>query len=257
MPVKTPVVVIGLGEIGGVFARGLLRAGYPIYPVTRDVEMEALARELPQPAAVLVAVGEGDLHGVLETVPEAWRPGLALLQNELLPQDWKRHGLEQPTVISVWFEKKKGQDVKEIMPSPAFGPAAAMLCEALGAVGLRCHTLSDAQALLQELVLKNLYILTTNIAGLEVGGAVGELWLRHEALTRAVAEEVLQIQEWQTGTHFDREALIAAMLDAFRADPEHKCMGRSAPARLQRALGVANEAGLDAPTLRRIAAATF
>ncbi len=51
---KSPVIIIGIGEMGGVFARGFV----------------------------------------------------------------------QPTVISVWFEKKKGRDVKVLIPSPAYGPAA-------------------------------------------------------------------------------------------------------------------------------------
>jgi len=33
--------------------------------------------------------------------------------------------------------------------------------------------------LLYELVRKNLYILTINIAGLKTGGTVGELWGKH------------------------------------------------------------------------------
>ena len=42
------------------------------------------------------------------------------------------------------------------------------------------------------------------------------------------------------------------MLEAFAGDPEHRCMGRSAPARLARALKQADEAGLPVPTLRAI-----
>ena len=54
---KQPVVLIGVGEMGGVFARGLLRLGHPVYPVTRDTDISALASQLPEPAMVLVAVG--------------------------------------------------------------------------------------------------------------------------------------------------------------------------------------------------------
>jgi len=43
------------------------------------------------------------------------------------------------------------------------------------------------------------------------------------------------------------------MLQAFDGDPDHGCMGRSAPARLARALQQANEAGLAVPKLRQIA----
>jgi hypothetical protein len=42
------------------------------------------------------------------------------------------------------------------------------------------------------------------------------------------------------------------MLQAFDGDPEHKCMGRSAPARLQRALELADDASLAVPHLRKI-----
>jgi len=43
---KEPVVVIGMGEMGSVFARGLLRLGHPVYPVGRDDNMKKLARAL-------------------------------------------------------------------------------------------------------------------------------------------------------------------------------------------------------------------
>jgi len=34
-----PVIIIGVGEIGGVLAKGFLRAGHPVYPVTRDMNL--------------------------------------------------------------------------------------------------------------------------------------------------------------------------------------------------------------------------
>ncbi|MDX1697977.1 MAG: hypothetical protein R3308_06785, partial [Thiohalobacterales bacterium] len=80
-------------------ARGLLRAGYPVYPVTRDQDMAAVAQLLPAPELVLVAVAENTLHSVLEHLPNAWHGRIALLQNELLPDDWQRYGLSSPTVI--------------------------------------------------------------------------------------------------------------------------------------------------------------
>jgi hypothetical protein len=50
----------------------------------------------------------------------------------------------------------------------------------------------------------------------------------------------------------DRDQLIKGMLVAFDGDPEHNCMGRSAPARLERALRIADEAGLAVMKLREI-----
>ncbi len=250
---KRAVVLVGVGEMGSVFARGFLRAGYPVYPVTRTTDIADVAASISDPSLVLIAVAEADLHDVLEQLPDAWNTRAGLLQNELLPRDWQRHGLSDPTVISVWFEKKPGQEPKVIMASPAFGPRAETLCEALSSIGIACRVLGDADALLHELVLKNVFILTTNIAGLKTGGTVGELWLRHEDLARAVADEVIEIQESLCGRSFDREKLIQGMLAAFRGDPEHQCMGRSAPARLRRALAQADEAELAVPTMRKIA----
>lgn len=199
---------------------------------------------------MLVAVAENDLHPVLEKIPAQWRDRLVLLQNELLPRDWQQHQLDNPTVISVWFEKKKGQDAKVIIPSPVFGPHANQISEALASIDISTKILTDAGSLEFELVLKNVYILTTNIAGLATSGTVGELWQSHEDVARAVANDVMDLQESLTGNKHDREGLIKGMVNAFNGDLEHKCMGRSAPARLERALKLAGEAGLAVEKLR-------
>ena len=252
--IKPAVVLIGVGEMGGVFARGLLRAGYPVYPAGRDTDLADLAVAVPDPELVLVAVGERDLHSVLERLPSRWREPLALLQNELLPNDWQSHGLEQPTVTSVWFEKKPGREAKVIQPTPVFGPRSAVLEQALTAIGIPVKLLPSAARLLHELVLKNLYILTTNIAGLKVGGTVGELWSEHRSQVCAIADEVLDIQQASIGQPLDRPSLIDAMVLAFKGDLDHGCLGRSAPARLARALRHADEHRLELSTLRAIGA---
>ena len=251
---KKPVVIIGLGEIGGVFARGLLRSGYTVVPVNRSDDINQIAEANPDPEAVLLTVAENDLHPALESMPTAWRDRLCLVQNELLPRDWAQHDIEIPTVISVWFEKKPGMDAKPVVASPVYGPHAGLLCEALDALAIPVDKLSSADELLFELVRKNLYILTTNIAGLVAGGNVSELWQNHRTLAIEVAEDVLKLQASLTGTELVNKDLIAAMLVAFDGDPEHGCTGRSAPARLQRALRIADEADLDVPTLHRIQA---
>lgn len=249
---KPSVVIIGIGEMASVFARGFLRAGHPVYPVTREVNMHEVADEIPKPALVLVAVAEGDLDHVLDGIPAVWRSRIALLQNELLPRDWQRHHLTRPTIISVWFEKKKGQDAKVIIPSPIYGPAARLMHEALTSIGIAAVVLENEQQLLYELVRKNVYILTANIAGLMTNGTVSELWQQHETLARAVANEVIAIQQYLTGVELPREPLIEGMLAAFNGDPDHQCKGRSAPQRLQRALQLAAQAQLETPQLQDI-----
>ncbi|MDP3125825.1 MAG: hypothetical protein Q8M84_09360, partial [Thiobacillus sp.] len=85
------VVVIGLGQLGRVFSGGLLRVGCSVVPVNRGDDMFTVAHAHPDPALVLVAVAESDLHMVLAAMPGAWRPRVALIQNELLPRDWEKY----------------------------------------------------------------------------------------------------------------------------------------------------------------------
>jgi hypothetical protein len=253
------VVIIGLGQLGRVFAGGLLRVGCTVVPVNRGDEMTVLAQRHPAPELVLVAVAENDLHSVLAALPDPWKTRVALIQNELLPRDWQAHGYANPTVISVWFEKKKGIDAKPLIASPAAGPGAALLCRALTAIELPCREVALGDELLFELVRKNVYILTTNIAGLKTGGTlkdtstVAQLWAQHETFARQVANEVMDIQDELTGIRHDRDALIAGMREAFEGDPAHGCAGRSAPARLARAIRHADEFRLAVPTLRTLA----
>ncbi|NDP47142.1 MAG: hypothetical protein GZ085_01885 [Sulfuriferula multivorans] len=246
-------IIIGLGQLGRVFAGGLLRIGCTVIPVNRCDDMAALAQRHATPELVLVAVAENDLHTVLADLPENWKSRVALIQNELLSRDWLVHGIIEPSVISVWFEKKKGMDAKPLIASPAAGPGAALLCRALTSVDLPCREVALGDELLFELVRKNVYILTTNIAGLKTGGTVAELWALHETFARQVAHEVMDIQDALTGTQLDRDALIAGMLEAFSGDPAHGCTGRSAPARLTRALKHADEFQLAVPILRTLA----
>lgn len=245
------VVVVGLGEMGSVFARGFLRLGYSVHPVTRNMEMKTVAQSLESPELVLIAVGEADLAKQLVRIPPTWKDRLILLQNELLPGDWKKYDLDS-TVISIWFEKKKGQDSKVIIPSPVYGKHAQLVADALASIGITTTVLEDEKTLLRELVLKNIYILTTNIAGLEVGGNVGELWDKHSDIAQAVVADVIRLQEVLTGEIFDHQLLIDGMVKAIDGDREHRCMGRSASVRLQRALALASSNNLKLEMLDRI-----
>lgn len=247
------VVVIGLGQLGRVFAGGYLRCGRTVVPANRGDHLGVIADAHPYPEQVLVAVGESDLAGVLGTLPMVWRDRIALIQNELLPDAWTAHGLVDPTVMSVWFEKKPGRDPRPLIASPVAGTGAGLLIDALASIDLPAREVAPGDALLFELVVKNVYILTTNLAGLKTGGTVAQLWANHRDFARAVAQDVMDLQAALTGVRFEPDALIAGMLAAFDGDPEHQCMGRSAPARLQRALAHADRLHLAVPTLRALA----
>ncbi len=248
-------VMIGLGQLGRVFAGGLLKTGHMVVPVNRGDDPKAVATRVPEPDLVMISVGENDLHPLLSSLPEAWRDNVGLLQNELLPREWEAHGIDNPTVISVWFEKKTGMDAKALLPSPIHGPQAERLESALAAIGLPARIVLEADDFLWELVRKNLYILTTNIAGLESSGDVGSLWRERRGLLDGVATDVLDVQEWLCDKRFDRDRLMAGLAEAINADLCHPCAGRTASARLTRAVHHADAAGLTVPTLRRIAQA--
>lgn len=247
------MITIGQGEISGVFNRGFLKQGYPVYPVLRGDPLASMAQQLPEPELVLIAVGEGDIHNVIADIPPSWCDRTVLIQNELLPRDWERSTLNNPTVISVWFEKKAGQDYKVIVPSPIFGPQAELLKKTLATLNIPSWVVTNEEELLFELVGKNLYILTTNITGLILpeGATVGEL-LHQPELLDAVSSEILEIQYALIGKRLDKQALIDSIRAAFDGDLAHKCMGRSAPSRLERTLAIAQQENIITPMLQKI-----
>ena len=250
---KKPIVVLGIGELGSVFARAFLKNNYPVYPITKETDINELAHNI-DPELILICTGEADLQNALKDIPDKWKNRVAMMQNELLPRDWEDHGFINPTVISVWFEKKKGMDYKVLISSPVFGKKSHILAESLALIDIPAHVLNSEDALLFELVLKNLYILTTNIAGMaiEPGANVDSLRRNHLQLMRDVSSDVLILQSTLTGRVFDQTDLEQGMIKAFEGDLKHGCMGRSAPARLERALQLARELDLTMPTLEKI-----
>jgi len=250
---KKPIVVLGIGELGSVFARAFLKNNHPVYPITRATDVDELKTSI-DPELVLVCTAEGDLQSALSSIPDEWKDRVAMMQNELLPRDWESHNFIDPTVISVWFEKKKGMDSKVLISSPTYGSKAKILTESLALIDIPAHVVADDDALLFELVLKNLYILTTNIAGIaiEAGANVDDLRNNHLELMREVSKDVLTLQGQLTGQDFNESQLEKGMIKAFEGDLEHGCMGRSAPARLNRALELADEFDVKVPTLQKI-----
>lgn len=249
-----PIVIIGIGELGGVFAKAFLHAGYPVYPVIREMDINAVAKDMPKPQLALVAVTEKDYPSVMPTIPGPWRNCIGLLQNELLPRDWQSYHIDDPTVISVWFEKKKGMDTNELIPSRVYGPQAELMANSLHGVDIACEVLATEDDLLYELVRKNVFVFTINIAGLVLaeGATTETLWARHNELALAIADEIIDVQQWLTGASFDRKRLIDGLVEGINGDLRHKCKGRSAQGRLARVIAVAEEAGLEIPRITEI-----
>lgn len=245
------VGIVGVGQLGGTFGQGLLRLGRPVLPIRRGEPLDALAAHDPE--LVLIAVGESDLGPALASIPTSLRGRVALLQNELLPPDWEAHGVVDPTVAVVWFEKKRGRAAHVVRTTRIGGPQAELLVRALDAVDLPARAI-EARDLAFELVRKNVYIVVSNLAGLAVGGTTGELGGAHRELACALADDVIAIEEARLGVVLPRESLVECMLLDFAKDPAHGTMGRSAPERLARALARADRAKLEVPAIRALTA---
>ena len=249
---KQPIIIIGIGQLAGVLARAFLRNGHPVYPITRDMNIAEEARNHPDPLMVVVAVAEKDYPQTMEEIPDQWRNHLVLIQNELLPRDWESYGVDDPTVISVWFEKKKGMDYNPVLPSPIYGPMADLIAESLEQIEIPCRVLPSKDDLVFELVLKNVFVFTINIAGLVLpeGTTTSMLWEKDQTLALAVADNVIDLQEIIVGKTFSRDRLKEGLLAGFKGDPHHKCKGRSAHGRLLRSIKLADEEGIEIKAIR-------
>jgi ketopantoate reductase len=248
---ERPVGIVGLGQLGGIFGQGLLALGHPVLPILRGDTAASLVAHDPE--LVLVAVAEKDLDAVLASLPDALRDRVALLQNELLPPDWRAHRIEHPTVAIVWFEKKRGRGAHVVRTTRVAGPYAELLVRALEAVDMPARRVHDDDVAF-ELVRKNLYIVGANLAGLAAPGTTGDLCQQHRELATAILDDVLAIESARLGVELPRESLLECVFLDFARDPEHAATGRSAPARLARAIARADHHGLAVPTIRALAA---
>jgi len=178
------------------------------------------------------------------------------MENTVLRLSNLGYDITNPSIISVWFEKKKGSEVNVLIPSRVHGPKAGLIAESLEDIEIPCKILSSEDELRFELVLKNVFVLTINIAGmvLEEGTTTETLWTRHNEFARSIAEELIDLQEWLTKAAFQRKKLIDGLAEGVYGDPQHKCRGRSAQGRLTRVLDIADKAGLKIPRIRELQA---
>lgn len=251
--VKAPVLIRGLGQLGSLFAAQFVRLGHPVVPLLRSTSWEEALPLTAEPALVLIAVGEDDLAPSLAEIPERYRNRVGLLQNELRPRDWTAHGLTEPSVCVVWFERKAYQTPHIVRESVVFGPQAALLESALCLNKLSVRS-APSDELHHELCLKNLYILGLNLTGLLHADSAGELWNKRRPLFQSVLEELLQVELalFPTEPALDPARLLRELEAAIQADPEHGSLGRSAPHRLRRTLAHADQMGLPVPILRSL-----
>jgi hypothetical protein len=246
-------LVVGMGELGRVFALGMLQLGVTVVPILRTTPNRVLTTHQDAASICLVCVGEAELPAVLDSTARTYADRLVLVQNDLHPSDWERRGLPLPTVAVVWFEKKPGREPHVLSSTILFGPHAELVVSALQVQGIEAHAEPELSRLNFELALKNLYVLTTNSVGLAVPGDVGTLWHSHRALVDRVFEEVLLLESALMEQSLPHQALRLEFERIVLADPRHAAAGRVARERLLGACAASRRMGAATPALDEIA----
>ncbi|MET0343265.1 MAG: hypothetical protein ABW252_19810 [Polyangiales bacterium] len=246
------LVIWGVGELGRLYGGAALRAGVRVTPITRESDparvLAGLARDVP----ILVAVGESSLDEVLAALPQERATAPILLQNDLFPSRWTAHRLE-PTVIVAWLLKKRGTELTVARSSPVFGRHAALVLALHEALGAPAHELPSASALNQALIEKYAFILGINALGLTRDRTLSG-WMQEDPLrVRALTTEAATLGAALCGSEVERAAADRAIEEAWRALGTMSARGRTAGARVRRALTQAHDLGLRLPELERAA----
>ena len=246
-------LLIGPGQLGRAIGGGLLACG-----VSLDVALRSTRVSDWSPYDfILVAVGEKDLESALSSIPPEVRDRLVLLQNDLVPASWRARDVTHPTVLVVWFEKKKGKPSQVVRTSDLAGPHSALFARAFEAIDMPARVITEAECV-RALVVKNLYILASNAMGLRLGGGTtGSLVAEHREETARLLGELCALERTRLTAEenalLEDEALVLETFAAFASDPNHGLMGRTAKERVERALERAREAGVSVPRLSGMA----
>lgn len=245
-------VVYGLGELGRFYAGGALRAGYRVTPIRRGDDPAQVVASLPAGTPIVVAVGEADLAQAMAALPRPRLRDTVLLQNELFPADWQQLGVEQPTIAVPWLLCKRGMPLVVARPTPLFGPHAECMAAVHEALQVAHDVLPGARELAAAVVAKYAFILTINSLGLLDNCSVGQ-WIERDASRVAeVTREAVAVGQAVLGEELDAASVSAEVEAGFRGFPNLPSRGRTAPARLARALQLASAQDVAVPALSAI-----
>lgn len=245
------MILIGVGELGALYGAAALRAGLRVTPVLRSTIIEDVWKGTPARTPILIAVGEADLEPVLQSLPAARKRDAILLQNELFPSRWKRHGVE-PTVMIPWLLRKRGQPELVARPTPVYGQYTALAADLHRALGLDIQPLHSEAELAQALVDKYTFILTVNALGLLGDVNLGEWAAREPARIVALAREAAALGQALCEHPIDVETSVRATQQGLQAMAPMRARGRSASERVRRAVAQAEAFGLEIPELRGV-----
>lgn len=243
--------IVGMGQLGRTLGEGLLLNGITVTPILRS----SLVNTALNPECVVVATGEDDLKAALAKIPQNWKEhSVVLLQNELLPPQWRENGVTRPTIFVVWFERKPHKPITVLLPSRVYGPRQDVIISAMDRLGIACERARDERDIFTELLIKNSYIWATNIASLEVGKmTTGQLYEEHLPLVETLVKESVALQSRIMGESFDEQDIFSRVIQALLADTSHNAGGRSAKRRLERFLAQADQFDVPVPKAQAIA----
>lgn len=245
------LVVMGTGQMGRWFGEAALRAGRRIVPVRRgDVARDRIERTGPG-TPIVVSVPEGALADTIARIPVARVADAVLVQNGMFASDLAALGLDDATVLAVWTLRKAGQPYIVAQRTGAYGPHAAAIAEILGAHDVDVAVLASKAERDRELVAKYGFILAVNALGFAQNRTVGA-WLEADpdVTWRALDDGLAIAATYADGVDpADAVEVARAGLRGFAA---MQAAGRSAPARVERAIARADAHGLDVPTVRAL-----
>jgi hypothetical protein len=248
------LVVWGPGELGRWFGGAALRLGMRVTPITRGMNAREAMAGLDHETPILVAVGEDDLEAVLASVPDVRKGSLLLLQNELFAPTWQRHHV-RPTVLVPWLLKKRGQPELVGRATRVHGVHADLVAALHRVLGVPCVTLEEASSVHQALVEKYAFILTINARGLVHEVTLGALFELEPTRIKMLSAEATRLGAALSQASIDESASVSATIEGMRALATISARGRTAAARVKRALGHAQALGIAMPELGALAAA--
>lgn len=245
--------IIGVGQLGQLYAAGALRLGMRVTPLLRGQDRAAFYEALPPGTPLLLSLPEDALASEVQAVPSTRRDDVILVQNELFPHQWRALGLPHPTVATVWLSRKKHRPIEVARTSLAHGPFAQLFVDIHEALELPARVAVDDDELLQDIVAKYAFILTINALGLVENLTLGEWLARDPEGVRVLIAEAVRLGAWHAGQEMAAESISPAVLEAMQALAGYPARGRTARERLLRAARDLAHARVEAPRLLAIA----
>jgi hypothetical protein len=247
------MIVLGVGELGRLFAGAALAEGLHVTPITRGVTPAHVLAGRPPHVPILVAVGEDALERALDSLPAARRDDAVLVQNELWPSVWQSRGF-RPSLMLPWVLQKPGLPRTVVGTTPVFGAHAAMLGALCARLSLPCVGITEREVP-QALADKYTFILVINALGCWRDELLGRFLTDAQPQIAALCQEASALSAALLDAPLDPVRSHRLTLDAMEAMASMRARGRTASLRVDRALGHAATHGLNVPALRACRAA--